>query len=65
MVGILDFSIIYSIYVTVALSSKALGQTSIALNFSHPLNPNLVVFLITQKAARELKVLLFGCSMFV
>ena len=34
-----------------------MGRTSIALNFSHHLNLNLVIFSITQKAEQELKVL--------
>ena len=48
-----------TICVTVLLSSGTSGRTSNALNFSHQLNPNLVIFLVTQKVARELKVLLF------
>ena len=47
------------------VESETSGRTSIALNFSHQLNPNLVIFTITQKAAQELKVILFRCSMFV
>ena len=48
-----------------SVGNETLGRTFIALNFSHQLNPNLVILQKFKKAAQELKVLLFRCSMFV